>query len=164
MASPKIDYVKARELYDAGVKSIDIAKKLGVSRGTISKVLKKMGVECAKAVFPAALILEFMAAEAVAAETSIVPGTEVELIISKLLHGVELSTTTTSRSPAADPQPAAVAELVPGVQNCTSANTINVKSAVGDVGVGANPPGRPLQQKLVGHVVVPPSQVPAHAA
>lgn len=54
MALPTIDYVKVRELHDAGVKSIDIAKKLKVTRGTISKVLKKMGLECTKAVFPAA--------------------------------------------------------------------------------------------------------------
>jgi hypothetical protein len=54
MAIQKIDYVKVKELRDAGMKGIDIAKKLGVTRGTISKALKKMGHEVARAAVVAA--------------------------------------------------------------------------------------------------------------
>jgi IS30 family transposase len=54
MAIPKIDYVKVKELHDSGMKGIDIAKKFGVTKGTISKALKKMGHESAKAAVVAA--------------------------------------------------------------------------------------------------------------
>jgi len=54
MASQKVDYVKVRQLSDKGVKGVEIAKRLGISKGTVSKILKKMGVECAKVVIPAA--------------------------------------------------------------------------------------------------------------
>jgi DNA-binding MarR family transcriptional regulator len=44
----KIDRLKVRELYDKGKQVTEIANKLGVSKGAISKVLKQMGLAVAK--------------------------------------------------------------------------------------------------------------------
>ena len=40
---PRIDKEKLKELYDAGVKPSDIAREMGVTRGAVSRMLKKMG-------------------------------------------------------------------------------------------------------------------------
>ena len=58
MAVPKLDYGKAKALSDKGMKGIDIAKKFGVTKGTVSRALKIMGAERAKAVMPAAIKYE----------------------------------------------------------------------------------------------------------
>jgi len=52
MAKATIDKGKVRELHDKGVRVIDIATQLGVSKGAISKTLKKMRLEITKAVIP----------------------------------------------------------------------------------------------------------------
>jgi AraC-like DNA-binding protein len=49
MARAKIDRIKVKELYDKGIRPIDIAKKLGCSKGAVSKILKEMGLEVTKA-------------------------------------------------------------------------------------------------------------------
>lgn len=49
MGVAKYDYIRIRELYDKGWKGTDIAKKLGCHKATVSKALKKMGLEVAKA-------------------------------------------------------------------------------------------------------------------
>ncbi len=58
MVATKLDYGKAKALSDKGMKGIDIAKKLGVTKGTVSRALKIMGAERAKAVIPAAVKYE----------------------------------------------------------------------------------------------------------
>lgn len=48
MAISKIDYLKVAELRDKGMQVQQIAKQMGCTKGAISKVLKKMGVEVVK--------------------------------------------------------------------------------------------------------------------
>ena len=50
----KIDRVKVRELFDSGKKVTQIAKELGCGKGSISKILKEMGLKVAKAAMVAA--------------------------------------------------------------------------------------------------------------
>jgi DNA-binding MarR family transcriptional regulator len=45
----KIDRLKVKELHDQGVRVTDIAKQLGCGKGTVSKILKQMGLEVVKA-------------------------------------------------------------------------------------------------------------------
>ena len=54
MAQATLDYEKIRQLRDDGWKLQQIADELGSTRGAISKVLKKMGKEVAKAAVEAA--------------------------------------------------------------------------------------------------------------
>lgn len=54
MPQASIDYAKVRELRDSGWKLQQIAEELGSTKGAISKVLKKMGKEVAKAAVTAA--------------------------------------------------------------------------------------------------------------
>lgn len=54
MAKKIIDRIKVKDLFDKGVKVTKIALKLGVSKGAISKVLKEMGLNVAKAAVVAA--------------------------------------------------------------------------------------------------------------
>ena len=54
MARKTIDRVKVKELHDKGFKVIDIAVKMGCAKGTISKILKEMGLTVAKAAVAAA--------------------------------------------------------------------------------------------------------------
>jgi IS30 family transposase len=54
MSRKVIDRVKVKELHDKGVKVVDIAAKLGCVKGTISKILKEMGLEVVKASVAAA--------------------------------------------------------------------------------------------------------------
>ena len=54
MARKRIDRIKVKELYDDGVKSIDIAKKLGCTKGAVSKILKEMDLNVAKSAVAAA--------------------------------------------------------------------------------------------------------------
>lgn len=54
MARKTIDRIKVRELHDNGAKVVDIAAELGCGKGTISKILKAMGLEVAKAAVSAA--------------------------------------------------------------------------------------------------------------
>jgi hypothetical protein len=54
MARKVIDRVKVKELHDKGVKVVDIAVKLRCGKGTISKILKEMGLEVVKASVAAA--------------------------------------------------------------------------------------------------------------
>lgn len=44
----KIDRLKVKELHDKGMQVTEIANKLGVTKGAISKILKAMGVAIAK--------------------------------------------------------------------------------------------------------------------
>ena len=48
MGLKKLDYDQVKELHDKGMMGIEIAQKLGVTRGTISKALKKMNLSVAK--------------------------------------------------------------------------------------------------------------------
>ena len=50
MARAKIDKLKVKQLYDKGVRPVEIAKKLNCTKGTISKILKLMNLEVTKAV------------------------------------------------------------------------------------------------------------------
>jgi len=54
MAKKTIDRIKVRELFDGGKKVTEIAVKLGCGKGTISKILKEMGLTVAKAAVSAA--------------------------------------------------------------------------------------------------------------
>jgi DNA-binding MarR family transcriptional regulator len=54
MARKKIDRLKVKELFDSGSKVTEIANKLGCTKGTISKILKEMGLEVTKAAVKAA--------------------------------------------------------------------------------------------------------------
>ncbi len=54
MARAKIDRIKVKQLYDDGVKSVDIAKKLDCTKGAVSKILREMNLEVMKAVVSAA--------------------------------------------------------------------------------------------------------------
>lgn len=56
MPQATIDYEKVRQLRDDGWKLQQIADELGTTKGAISKVLKKMGKEVAKAAVVAAPI------------------------------------------------------------------------------------------------------------
>jgi hypothetical protein len=48
MAISQIDYLKVIELRDKGMKVHAIAKQMGCTKGAVSKILKKMGVEVVK--------------------------------------------------------------------------------------------------------------------
>lgn len=48
MSRKIIDRIKVKELHDQGLKVIDITAKLGCGKGTISKILKQMGLNVAK--------------------------------------------------------------------------------------------------------------------
>ena len=50
MARAKIDKLKVKQLYDKGVRPVEIAKKLNCTKGAISKILKLMNLEVTKAV------------------------------------------------------------------------------------------------------------------
>jgi len=54
MARATIDRIKVKELFDKGTKVVDIAKNLGCTKGAVSKILKDMGHEVAKAAVSAA--------------------------------------------------------------------------------------------------------------
>jgi predicted transcriptional regulator len=54
MARKIIDRVKVQELFDKGVRVIDIAAQLGCTKGAVSKILKEMGHEVVKAAVSAA--------------------------------------------------------------------------------------------------------------
>lgn len=54
MAKATIDRSLVREMHDNGVQLVDIAKKLGASKGAISKILKQMGKEVTTAAVQAA--------------------------------------------------------------------------------------------------------------
>ena len=48
MKGNPLDYAKVAELYDQGVRGIDIARQLGASKGAISKAIRKLGREVTK--------------------------------------------------------------------------------------------------------------------
>ena len=48
MRGKALDYNAIVDLHDQGMKGIDIAEKLGVSKGAVSKAIKKLGREVAK--------------------------------------------------------------------------------------------------------------------
>ena len=54
MARKTIDRIKVKELYDEGVKPIDIARELGCTKGAVSKILKSMNLEVVKEAVSAA--------------------------------------------------------------------------------------------------------------
>ena len=54
MAQKIIDRIKVKELFDEGKKVVEIASELGCGKGTISKILKEMGLTVAKAAVSAA--------------------------------------------------------------------------------------------------------------
>jgi len=54
MAQKTIDRIKVKELFDEGKKVVEIASELGCGKGTISKILKEMGLEVVKAAVSAA--------------------------------------------------------------------------------------------------------------
>ncbi len=54
MAKKKIDWVKVREDFDNGMRPVQIAKKHKCAKGTVSKILKQMGLEVTKAAMPEA--------------------------------------------------------------------------------------------------------------
>jgi len=49
MGKQKIDREQVRELHDAGLGVVQIAKKLGISKGSVSKILKQMGIYVTRA-------------------------------------------------------------------------------------------------------------------
>jgi IS30 family transposase len=49
MRRRETDYVRVKALYDEGVTVTEIAKRVGRSKGTISKALKAMGIEVTRA-------------------------------------------------------------------------------------------------------------------
>ena len=54
MPQARIDRLKVKELFDKGVRVIDIAAQLGCTKGAVSKIVKEMGHETAKAAVVAA--------------------------------------------------------------------------------------------------------------
>ena len=54
MAQKTIDRIKVKELFDEGKKVVEIASELDCGKGTISKILKEMGLEVVKAAVYAA--------------------------------------------------------------------------------------------------------------
>jgi len=54
MARKIIDRIKVKELFDEGAKVVEIASELGCGKGTVSKILKEMGLTVAKAAVSAA--------------------------------------------------------------------------------------------------------------
>ncbi len=45
---PRLDYAKVAELHDQGLSGVEIAKTLGVTKGAVSKALRKLGLEVVK--------------------------------------------------------------------------------------------------------------------
>ena len=54
MAKKIIDRLKVKGLFDEGKKVVEIASELGCGKGTVSKILKEMGLEVVKAAVSAA--------------------------------------------------------------------------------------------------------------
>ena len=54
MAKQTIDRQEVRELYDKGLGVVQIADKLGISKGSVSKILKQMGIQVTRVAIEAA--------------------------------------------------------------------------------------------------------------